>query len=371
MLMKLLLLAIASFAVVRYKKTKLIKIVGEPTVAYSIGILLNLTGLLFAEKTFDDLLNISALLIIPLMTINSDLKSLLKYGKIYLKAFGISIFAIILATIISYFLFDYSPELGKISAMLVGIYTGGTPNLISIGKAVNVSEKYFVLINTADIIVGGIYLMFMFSFLPFILEKIWRKKTHSTIEIKATPLENSLTLKTFLFSLIVSIAIVGISLLGVFIIFGGIKENTTPYLMLFISILSVIPAYFYEKTHKFLEGSLKIGNFFIVLFCILLGNKIQITELSGEFLPVLFHCAVVMLLSIVIFYAVSYFVGISYKRALLVDTAAVYSPPFVPVVAVRIGMEQEAVLGILTGVLGYIAGNILGILVNVLFVFLL
>lgn len=48
---------------------------------------------------------------------------------------------------------------------------------------------------------------------------------------------------------------------------------------------------------------------------------------------------------------------------IITSTSAIYSPPFVPVVAVALGNKEVIFAGITTGLIGYAAGNYLGVII--------
>ena len=50
--------------------------------------------------------------------------------------------------------------------MLVGVYTGGTPNLAAVGKALGVSNETFVMVNAADVLVSAPYFLFLITIGP-------------------------------------------------------------------------------------------------------------------------------------------------------------------------------------------------------------
>ena len=54
-------------------------------------------------------------------------------------------------------------ESWKVCGMLVGVYTGGTPNLAAISTALNVSANTFILTHTYDLVTGSICLVFLMT----------------------------------------------------------------------------------------------------------------------------------------------------------------------------------------------------------------
>jgi uncharacterized membrane protein len=51
----------------------------------------------------------------------------------------------------------------KISGMLVGVYTGGTPNLASLQLALEVDPSTYVMTHTFDMLLSAIFLLFLIS----------------------------------------------------------------------------------------------------------------------------------------------------------------------------------------------------------------
>ena len=55
------------------------------------------------------------------------------------------------------------PEIAKISGMLVGLYTGGTPNLAALKMALNVDAETYLKVHTYDLIPSLGYLIFLIT----------------------------------------------------------------------------------------------------------------------------------------------------------------------------------------------------------------
>ena len=72
-----------------------------------------------------------------------------------------------------YFIFkDAVPDSWKLAGMLVGVYTGGTPNMASLSDALDVDPNLFLMTNTYDIIVGAITLIFFITVGPRVFRAI-------------------------------------------------------------------------------------------------------------------------------------------------------------------------------------------------------
>ncbi len=60
----------------------------------------------------------------------------------------------------------------KVAGMLVGVYTGGTPNLVSLRLHLDVDPNLFLMTSTYDMIVGAITLIFFITVGPRIFRAI-------------------------------------------------------------------------------------------------------------------------------------------------------------------------------------------------------
>ena len=67
--------------------------------------------------------------------------------------------------VIGFYIFnDNQMGFEKIAGLLVGVYTGGTPNLASLKIALNVDAETYIFVHTFDMIISFVYLVFLMSF---------------------------------------------------------------------------------------------------------------------------------------------------------------------------------------------------------------
>lgn len=72
--------------------------------------------------------------------------------------------AVIITVALGYLIWsDNQLDMWKISGMLVGVYTRGTPNLASIQAALDVKPEHFIRLNTLDILLSIVFLLFIFT----------------------------------------------------------------------------------------------------------------------------------------------------------------------------------------------------------------
>ena len=116
------------------------------------------------SSTQDLLMTIVIPLAIPLLLFSLDVKKWLKMAKEAFKSLALAMVSLLVVIVGGYFLFqDSIHESWKVSGMLVGIYSGGTPNLAAIATAVDVSPNTFILTHTYDLVLGAICLLFLLT----------------------------------------------------------------------------------------------------------------------------------------------------------------------------------------------------------------
>lgn len=114
---------------------------------------------------------------IPLILITCNLAGW-STGKA-IKAFGSGMAAILITVVAGYFLFrghDEPRHFAQVCAVAVGIYTGGIPNMGSIAHGVGMDSETYLYITSYDLIVTGIYLIFVICFGKPVFRKLLPQK---------------------------------------------------------------------------------------------------------------------------------------------------------------------------------------------------
>ena len=143
--------------------------IGAAIISYTVGIVVGNVGRLLglipetAAGLLDTFSSVAVAIALPLIYFSLDMRTWRRAGPKALLSFAIEIVAVLVASSAGYLLFRgaIGPESNKVAGMLVGVYTGGTINLVAIGKALGVSAPLFVAANTADMAGSGIYILFI------------------------------------------------------------------------------------------------------------------------------------------------------------------------------------------------------------------
>ena len=116
------------------------------------------------EVIQDMLTSIVVPLAFPLLLFSLNVKRWLKYAKAGFISMILAMISVIIIIITGFYFFrDMIPDAWKVAGMLVGLYTGGTPNLASLKVALNVDPGAFLMTSTYDILMGAVTIIFFIT----------------------------------------------------------------------------------------------------------------------------------------------------------------------------------------------------------------
>lgn len=322
-------------------------------------------------QTQDLLVSLVVPLSIPLLLFSLDIRNSLKHVKSGLLSLVIAVFSLLIAVVAGHFLFHETlPESWKISGMMVGLYTGGTPNLAALATALDVQPSIFILTHTYDLIVGIVLLLFFITigqrtlnlFLPHFNGKKTNTKTKEIIE-NSEGVDNFIdyfkwkTTKPLLGAIGLSILIFGASY-GLSMLFP--KDMLMTIIILAITTLgigfSLVP-----RINK-IEKTFEFGMYLILVFSVVVSSMADLRIIFQiEFLSLFLYVILAVFGSLLIHVLLSKLFKIDTDSTIIAITALSTSPPFVPVVAGALKNKEIIVTGITIGVIGYAIGNYLGI----------
>ena len=243
--------------------------------------------------------------------------------------------------------------------MLTGVYTGGTANMQAVGIAIGADEDSFALINSVEIVCGGIYLLFLTSFAPLLFGKVLPayESDGNTSEIDDDPVEIKKDWKSMVQATMLAIVILGVTLGLATALYGGLTNTT--FIILSLTTLSVI-ASFSTKIRAF-RGAFEVGDYLLLMFCVAVGMRSDFGNIVEQGGVLLAFTAISWLLSIGFHLILSIIFRIDRDTTLITSTAALYGPAFIGQIASVLKNRDVVFAGIATGLVGYAIGNYLGI----------
>ncbi len=307
--------------------------------------------------------------------------------RMQLKALAGGLVAVVVAVVAGYLLFKshLGPEGARIGGMITGVYTGGTPNLAALQMMLGVRHETYILMNSYDLVVSALYLAFLLGigirlfrrFLPVDPSLIsteegrriagehrraqagnpyagfWRRDSLAQVGKAA-----ALTLGI--------VAVAGGAALGVEALTGG-------YLMLTLILLLTtlgIAASFWEPVRR-LEKSFDAGMYLIYIFSVAVASMADFSRLNlSEGLWLAVYLFFVVVVSLVLQSLLARAMKVDGDSMVVASVALINSPPFVPMIAAAMGNRDAVVTGLSIGLVGYAAGNYLGVFLAQILAFL-
>lgn len=310
-------------------------------------------------------------LAIPLLLFSLDLKRWLKLAKEAVWSMLLGVVSLLVVIVVGFFLFkDHIQESWKIAGMLVGVYTGGTPNLAAIRTALDVSPNIFILTHTYDLVLGSICLTFLLTlaqrtfnlFLPHFHE------THEHVNLaqmvkESEGMDNYLGMLTKKGFLQLAKAL-GLSIL----IFAGSGAISllVPSSIQMVTVILLITTFglllSMLKSVSQIDKTFQLGMYFIIVFSMVVSSMGDLSSMfSIDFLHLFLYVAFAVFLSMIVHVFLSWVFKVDSDTTIVTITALTFSPPFVPVVAGALKNKEVIISGLTVGILGYAFGNYIGV----------
>lgn len=390
-IIQIVLVFLVPLVIIKYHEFKLTKLFGTIGMAYVAGIivsfivyLLNKLGLQIIPNA--DIGQIGGYLAIsiaiPLLLFSANLKEVKKLSKTVILSFLSVIVSVIIVASLAFYLFASKiPHGGELSAMAIGLYTGGTPNLNALATIFRLSAEEIGVANFSDIITGAVFYVFLLLASKPLLTKILGKpKAHTYLKSESTITNTeSLNFKEFRHSkrlvktFFIAFGIVLISALSGVLIWmilgsqdGTMLDILVPSLMIGVTVLG-IAASFSTKIRE-TKGTNEIGTYMILVFSFAIASSIDLNQLSNSFGQVLLLYGGITTAAFLLHVIFSKFLKIDAECTIVTATAGIYGPAFVPAITAQLKNDSLTVPGLICGSVGYAIGTFLGILLGLLFI---
>lgn len=350
---------------------------GAVVIAYIVGLILGNIGLLprieSSAAVQDILTTLTIPLAIPLLLFSVDIRKWFSVAGTTMLSMVFALTGVLSMVVLGYFLFSGHgiSDLWKVSGMLVGVYTGGTPNLASIKFALDVDETIYVVTHTYDLIIGVFYLLFMLTvgqrfFLKFL-------PAYRHIEPEETRFEDFDGMDPYqgIFKKEIFIPLAkafGLSVL-IFAIGGGVsliipESAQMAVVILLITTLGILASLIPSVNRT--EKTFELGMYLILVFSIVVASMADIQRFAAASPSILLYVTLAVFGSLIVQVILSKIFKVDADTVMITSTAFICSPPFVPVVAAALKNKEIIVSGLTVGIIGYAVGNYLGVMIAIL-----
>jgi uncharacterized membrane protein len=255
-----------------------------------------------------------------------------------------------------------------VGGLLIGVYTGGTPNLAALKLMLDVDNEVFLLANTYDMLICSVYFFMLISvghkFFGYFLPKFEFSGQVGEVNIADENKEaywgilkkkNRLPL---LKALGISVLIFAVAGSTTFIV----PENSQMIVIILI-ITTLGIAFSFVPTVNRIEKTFELCMYLILVFSLTIASMVDVTEMVGSAPNLFYYILLVIFGSLTLQVILSRLFKIDRDTVMITSTALIFSPPFVPVVAAAIKNKEVVVSGLTVGIIGYAVGNYLGLIV--------
>ena len=408
------------------RKVKWIGKLGPILTLYILGVITGNLGNIFGVELPESTSSIQSILssvtvpfAIPLMLLGCTFSK--GDGRKYIMVLLTGLVAVIIAIIGGFFIFRHSIDssamsvdgAAKIGGLLTGSYTGGTINMAALKTMLGVSDSTYLLLNSYDMAIGFIFLVFLMSvgiklfrkiignnktLADRIIDRIEDSKeiVKEKVELKIRNdkarlrkklkeklpeniadrlnLDDQLSdddeqnpykglgtkngLKVLGVLVAVSLVVCGLSFL-IQLPFSNSGEINMTIFILALTTIS-IGASFIPKLRS-LPYSYDVGMYSIYIFSMVVASMADVRnfDFSGG-LGALGYLAFAVFVSLFIQSLLSRMLHLDADTTVIGSVALLCSPPFVPMIAASMRNRRVLTAGLAIGIVGYAVGTYLG-----------
>lgn len=376
------LAAVVAIAVVLEQRTRPFRALGSALVGILLGMLLSNLGIIPGESSAYDFLGgpaVSAGIILILLTV--DVRSVAEAGPRMFAAFLVGAVGSALGATLSALLLSdaIGPETWKLAGQYTATYTGGGVNFAAVGAALDTSGELFAAGIAADVTMTAIWMatcltvpvLFASRDRPPAVERNEaarrsRERADSGGDI-GTEADTAAGLHQTLFSSVSAIRLHDLAFL-VTIVLGTLWVSNW-----LGAVLAPVPSVLFLTTIalllaqlgpvRALTGAGVIGNYLVLIFLASNGAMSVLANIVVIGLPIVYFAFITVAVHGLVIFGVGRMLGLDLKTLAVASQANVGGPASAMALATARGYTDRLLPGVAVGLLGYAAGNYLGLAV--------
>lgn len=374
---------------------KLDRVLSDIVICYGIGILLGNTKSLWlfswassteAQATAQNIASAtsqtaeiaafaSVLLAMPMLLMLNSVTDWLKYtGKIIGVFFAGVLAAAIGALVVAYFYRSSEMvDMPIVAGMLTGVYTGGTPNMVAISKALDADDQLFIVLNATDTLCSGLYFFFLLglgkAFFGLFLPKFKGDRDLQPSNDQEDTEDYTFFDLQWTWACLQPIFIA--TLLGI----GAVLLSAAPALLipdvkgelnqtiLLLTLTTVGIALSFSPAVRNLKGVYAYAQYLLLIFGLGAGYMADFGQLISQGGGYLLFNAITFLTILGLHFLYALISRTDRESFIISSTATVLGPPFVAQVSSAIKNKALLPVGIALSLLGLGLANYMGVLV--------
>jgi len=310
-------------------------------------------------------------LAIPLLLFSMDIKKWTQIAGKTILSLVLALFAVIISVIAGFFIFRNQgiESLWDVSGMLVGIYTGSTPNLAAIQIALGADETNYMIVVTYDLLIGAFHLLFVMTiaqrlFLSFLPAFSYiDPASGNTNQPDGDDPYWGLLKKNMALPLLKAFGVAAV-IFGI----GGAatllvpKSSQMTVVILIITTLGIVASLF--PAIRKIDKSFELGMYLILIFSMVIASRADLRNIDFVAFMIAAYVALVVFGSMLIQALLSWIFRIDADTYIITSTALITNPAVVLVVAGALKNREIVFSGLATAIFGLAIGNYLGIFMS-------
>lgn len=303
---------------------------------------------------------------IPLLLFQADLRRIVRESGPTLYCSLIGSVTVVLGALIAFWATPLTHELAaKLAGVYAATYIGGTMNYVAVSEAVELGSAEFAAGLVADNIVTTLYLMALGA-LPAIAlirrlfvsgDSLQVPETRSAAAADQERASHAVDLDVLALALAMTLAF-AIAAVGAL---AGQLTGVRYVPVLVATLITVTIATLYPRIGYLTRGSFHVGMLLMYVFFVTIGAGADIAALIERGLPILLFAATVVATHLILLLPAAVSLRLPLRETLIGSCATVSGPTVAAAMAASRGWHDLVVPGVLTGILGYIVANVIGI----------
>lgn len=326
-------------------------------------------------------------LAIPLLLLRTNIRKVWHETGQLLAIYLIGSIGTIAGAVIGCALLQNSIEgLPKAAAMMTGSYIGGSVNLMEVADAFKVSGTLVSSTNVADNFNMAIYFLILIGIAGnAFVRRIYDHPLIDEVERKGGAEEGKtlaaaywgrkdISLRDIVMCLSYAVIVVTVSkfLGGTFVTLvptdgGMLSKMCSAFLgsqYVWITLLSVAFASFFEKQAESMHGAQEIGTFFIYMFFFIFGVPASIMEILVNAPLIFVFCFIMVMVNMLFCLIAGKILDFPLEDIIIASNANIGGPTTAAGMAIAQGWNKLVGPAMLVGTLGYALGTYIGIVVG-------
>ena len=334
---------------------------GAIIVLIAASVLANLNVLPVSAPVYGFVWTMLVPLAITLYLIRADLTNLIAEGGRTLLAFAIGAIGVLAGALAGIALLDLGPHEAELAGVFTATYTGGSLNFAAVADAIDfrAPSELAAAVAIDNVLGTGFFILLgltatsrtVRNLLPWRSEALYRVDTDQGGETRpTTPID--LTIALFVAA---TVCAVGQAVAALF----GLAD----FSLLFITVLIVLVATAGRRWLGRIQGAETVAVIFMYLFFAILAAGADVGAMASAAPAVFWFVLILFAAHLVFLFAGARLLRLNYGECIVASLACIGGPTIAVAFAALYGWRNLATPAVATGVLGYIAGNFIGVAV--------